>query len=153
MTMPKMRLLLIPILISAGCISSCGVEMSQDCKAFFFDLTTQQQVNEFRKYPVEQQLELYLCGMRIEPPQIGFAWYIADHGEKVIPFLVDRLRQENDESKRRDIIYIFEAMARGGDLEGRQDIVEIIQQVISTMKGSKEESEQMLARIKMHIEQ
>jgi hypothetical protein len=154
MLMHQIRLLLlIFVLISAGCISSCGVKMSQDCKAFFFDLTTAQQEKEFRTYPIEKQLELYLCGMHIEPPQIGFAWYIADNGEKIVPFLVERLRSERDEFKQTNIIYIFEAMAAKGHLKGRQDIVDIIQQVISAMKGHKEESGEMLARIKRSIQQ
>jgi hypothetical protein len=107
--------------------------MPSDCRDFYA-LTPEQRVAAFRTYPVEKQFELYRCGMRREPPDMGLALYIADGGEKAIPFLLDKLRTSDDEPTQSQIIDIFEAMSRRGYLQNRRDVVDQIRENVTRMK-------------------
>lgn len=142
------------MMVTVVCLScllrGCGGP-PEECRGFF-DLTRQQRELEFKGYPLEKQLDLYLCGMKVEPPQLGFAYNIADHGEKAIPVLVKRLKAPDNEIDQENIIYVFEVMSDRGLLRGRKDVIADISQVIDNMKISqvKQRSEERLKKIEIN---
>lgn len=105
---------------------------------------------EFKTYSLERQLEIYHCGMAWQPQQLDYAFFIAEGGEKNIPFLLEKLKTEDSEVDKTEIFYIFRAMAVKGLLEGRQDIIEQLEQIITVMKIQpfKEQAERDLVVIK-----
>jgi hypothetical protein len=142
-------LLLIVLLCSLGLIQGCQPDASADCKAFDA-LNANQQQAEFKHYPLEQQFEIFRCGVQREPPDIGLSVYIAAGGEKNVPFLLAKLRTEKSEAVQRYIIFVFEIMSRRGYLHGRQDVIDQSEEAISkmTIPFLKESSQESLKIIK-----
>lgn len=131
----------------------CGQSLPADCKVFYAKTASEQQV-AFKSYSVERQYEIFRCGTtQRHPPDIGLAGYIADGGEKNIPFLMEKLRTEESESVRRYIIFVFELMAVSGDLRGRQDVAAQVEQAVSklTIPFLKEEGQESLEKIKKSL--
>lgn len=146
--MPKMTLMLLPFLaIGSIVFRDCG-ERSPECTRFF-DLPREQRELHFEKYSVDKQIDLYLCGMKVEPPQFGFAGTIADRGETAVPTVLKRLKSADREIDQEDLIYILEVMSDRGLLNGRQDIIPAVNEVINNMKITqvKQNSLEMLKRI------
>lgn len=117
-------------LISAA---TCRQQMPSEYKEFF-DLPLPRQVEEFRRYPVSKQLDLYLYDWNyVHPSKVGFAYTIAERGEGVAPFLISSLNAEKNENSQDAIVHIFEIMFDRGFLKGREDILIVIRKVISNM--------------------
>jgi len=72
--------------------------------------------------------------MNREPPEIGYAAYIAESGDKDIPYLLQRLKAEQLEIRQMQIIDIFVVLAIKGNLRGRQDVVDQLEEVVVKMK-------------------
>jgi hypothetical protein len=133
--MTKLNAFFIAIALSFGLLVRCNSNMSAEC-AEFYALPKSQQEIVFKSYPLEKQFELYRCGMRREPPDMGLALPIADNGEKAIPLLLEKLKREKEEPTQSHIIDIFEAMSRRGHLNERRDVVENIRQIVAAMKST-----------------
>lgn len=127
--------IIILVLVPTLALGRCGFGMSSECAAFYAMPATDRRVM-IKTYPLERQFELYKCGMRREPPDLGIALEIADNGEKAIPFLNDQLSKAKDEPTQSHIIYVFETMSRRGYLRNRRDIVEKIRSVVAGMKST-----------------
>lgn len=123
----------------------------QDCRDVI-DVSREQGYAKFRTYPIEKQLDVYLCAMHVEPPDLGLADEIAKQGEPVIPALIERLKSSEREIDQEDIIYVFEVMSDSGTLRGRKDVIADISQVIDNMKISqvKQASEERLKKIQIN---
>jgi hypothetical protein len=125
-------------ILSAALIGSitCGKRMPSEYKEFFA-LPLSQQLEQFRTYPVSKQLDLYLYDWNyIHPAKVGFAYTIAERGETVAPFLVDRLILERNEHSQDAIIHIFEVMYERGLLRTGNHVVQTIRHVVANMKNS-----------------
>ena len=120
--------------ITCGCNPLSRFEMSAECKEFY-NLSPQQRETEFQTFPIETQIDLYICGMKREPPDMWLAFKIAEGGEKTIPYLIEKLKTTKKDYELDNIIMVFEIMSEGGRLRGRQDVVEQIKQAISAMKN------------------
>jgi len=130
--MPKMTTMSIMIsILSVVMTASCGPP--PECREFF-DLTSEQQENGFKGFPIEKQLDVFLCGMKIEPPETKLARYIADQGEDVVAPTVDRLKASKSLADQSDLIYLLVELSDRGYLKGRKDVVADISNVIDTMK-------------------
>jgi len=127
----------------------CG-ERPQECTEFL-ELPRQQRESQFKSYSIEKQIDLYLCGMKVEPPQLGFAYAIADGGEDAVSAVVQRLKAADKEIDQEDLIYILEVMSDRGLLRGRKGVVADISHVIDNMKISqvKQRSEERLKKIEI----
>ena len=125
--------------------------MSAECRQFFLEQRLEEAEAKFKTYPREKQLELYFCGMKVEPPELWPAVAIADEGAQVIPFLLDRLKTEN-ELNQYNIIYIFEFLAMKGHLRGKPEVILQLKQVVSVMKHHviKKEAQQSLENIEKY---
>ena len=112
----------------------CGEPMSATCKEFY-SVAAVQRVDRFKQYPIEKQYEIYKCGTtQMHPPQTGLAIYIANGGEKNIPFLLEKLKAEDSEGMRGNVIFVFELMAGRGYLHGRKDVAEEVEKAVAKMK-------------------
>jgi hypothetical protein len=72
--------------------------------------------------------------MNREPPESGYAAYIAEGGEQVIPYLLKRLKAEPLEITKTRILDIFTVLAVKGNLRGRQDVIDELERVVSNLK-------------------
>lgn len=143
------KLLLITLLMSVGTLASCMWFLPAECRQFF-DMPQERQKEEFRGYPIEKQVRVYICGMRHEPPQIMLAADIAAGGPDNIPYLLGRLKTDPNEGNKADIIFIFSMLAAHGHLKGRQDIVAELEQVVASIKqpGYRDKAKRSLEAIK-----
>lgn len=90
------------------------------------EIPKEQRYIEFRKLPIEKQLEIYLVAMsRSHPPNREFADDIAEQRENIIPFLIEKIKEYRNEASlsqisitrkgatqimRQDILFIFHTM-------------------------------------------
>ena len=121
------------LIILSGCYGCPPTILPRECREFFA-LPSREQESKFRSYPVEKQVDLYLCGMNREPPEIALAAYIAEGGDKNIPYLLQRLKAEKLEISQTHVIDIFVVLSIKGNLRGRQDVVDELEQVVAKMK-------------------
>src|SRR5437763_1430786 len=68
-----------------------GCSLPAECRNFS-ELTAEQRHAEFHSYPIERQLDVYLCMMKTEPPHSELADDIADRGTEAIPFVVAKMK-------------------------------------------------------------
>lgn len=122
----------------------------QECRDVI-DVPREQGYATFRSYPLEKQLDVYLCGMHVEPPQIGLADEIAKQGDSTIPVVLQKLKTSEREIDQEALIYLFQVMSDRGLLRGRKDVIMEIGQVIDNMKISqvKQRSEESLKKIQI----
>src|ERR1041384_5195319 len=76
--------------MTLGSSPSCGSREHPQCDQYdrFFSLgPTDQRDAEFLRYPIETQLEVYICGWYYEPGPRYYADFIANRGEEAIPFV------------------------------------------------------------------
>lgn len=106
----------------------------QECAHFYNDLAPGQQRAEFLSYDREKQVDVYLCGMRTEPPDYEAAHYLAGEGTTVIPILLQRLKKDTNDFHRDALVHVFLIMAVNGELKGRQDVADELRLRIQEMK-------------------
>lgn len=148
--MSKMIAVVFFVLLASLLFRGCE-QRPQDCRDVI-DVPREQGYAKFRTYPIEKQLDVYLCAMHVEPPDLGLADEIAKQGQPVIPALIERLKSSEREIDQEDIIYVFEVMSGSGMLRGRKDVIADISQVIDNMKISqvKQASEERLKKIQIN---
>jgi hypothetical protein len=147
--MPMRLTLLACLLFLLFICPRCGESMPSACKEFY-SLTATQQNEIFKNYSIERQYKIYRCGTtQRHPPDMGLAIYIAEGGQKNIPFLLTQLGDEGDEAMQRYIIFVFELMANRGYLRGRNDVAKQVESVVAKMKVPflKEVSQESLNKI------
>jgi hypothetical protein len=103
----------------------------------FRRLPPERQHAEFRRFPIDKQIDFYLYSMNREPPDTSFADDIARRGKEVIPFLLARLQNERAEYRQYDIIFIFEVMHRNhNSLGDEEEAIRTIEEVVARMRDS-----------------
>jgi hypothetical protein len=129
----------------------CTTRRSPECEAFVALSPAERQI-ESRKYTTDKQIDIYLCAMKQEPPDLELADQISDGGQAVIPLLIERLKTVNSEVDQHDLIYVFEVVSRRGYLRGRADVVAQISDVVDNMKlaPTKEDSQARLKKIQIN---
>lgn len=150
--MSKMIIVVLFQFILLSCVFFRGCEeRSQECRDVI-DVPRAQGYAKFETYPIPKQLDVYLCAMRIEPPDLGLADLIAKRGENAIPIVVQRLKSANREIDQEDMIYLLEIMSDRGLLRGRKDVIAEISDTIDSMKISqvKQSSLDRLKRIQIN---
>jgi hypothetical protein len=132
-----MRFVLRPSVIAALLIylnsfGACPPRPSSECRAFY-ELSDEQRKERVRTASLEKQIDLYKCGMYQEPPA-DYASEIADGGEKVIPYLLERIKAEQSETfQDAGLLHIFEESAKKGYLRGRRDVIEQLRPIVSAI--------------------
>ena len=149
--MSKMMAVLFQItLLSCFFFRACE-QRPQECRDVI-DVPREQGYAKFETYPIEKQLDVYLCAMHVEPPDMGLADLIAKRGESATPIVVQKLKTADREIDQEDLIYLLEVMSDRGLLRGRKDVIADISQVIHNMKISqvKHTSEERLKKIQIN---
>lgn len=146
-----MCLILLALLLQAS-EAGCRPEPPSQCKEFFA-LPMDQRETKFRTLSLDEQLTVYRCGMKRRPPTISLGYQIADGGEKIIPHLMEELRNEKDEWLQAALIDIFRVMSSDGHLRGRTDVVKEIKDTVSRMKitGIRKEAEESLRTVEKNV--
>jgi len=133
------------------CLTLRGCEQRpQECRDVV-DVPREQGYTKFRSYPLEKQLDVYLCAMHVEPPDLGLADLIAEQENSAIPTVVEKLKTAEREIDQDNLIYLLEVMSDRGLLRGRKDVIADISEVIDNMKirQVKQRSEERLKKIQI----
>jgi hypothetical protein len=118
-------------LLASVCLhTSC---FRQDCGRFY-DLSEPNRRAEFLSYDPEKQVDVYLCGLAIEPPDYAASEYMTEEADAVIPVLLKRLKKETNDFHKSAIVRVFFLMAVEGELRGRQDIVDQLTPEVQAIK-------------------
>ncbi|MGH7791476.1 MAG: hypothetical protein ACREOB_04095 [Thermodesulfobacteriota bacterium] len=77
-------------------------------------------------YPLEDQIEIYLLGIRYRhPPAIYLGQTLALHGEKILPDMVRRLDNAKEDWEKRYLLFVLGYMSCWEvDLSEREEIIE-----------------------------
>lgn len=130
-------------------LTACGPRMPAEYQ-WFFNLSPEQQHAEMIKFPIEKQVDYYLVGMSyVHPPRMGLVEDIAKQGKNALPYLMKRLREEREDGKREDIIYIFKEMSLfHHDLRNEKEVLRVLNETIVSMKEPwKQRSQERLKEI------
>lgn len=136
------------VLLTSAQGSSCGPDTPRVCKEFY-DLSGHVRENEFPKYGVNKQLDIYRCEMQKKPPASGWAYDIAKGGEGKLLAVTQRLKGEQDPVMQYHFIHLLQIMSEQDYFRRRQDIVEEVRGVISRMSYSpaRSKAEEALSEI------
>jgi hypothetical protein len=91
---------------------------------------------EFRKLPIEKQVEFYLIrAANSHPSDRSFANDIAERGEDAFPYLLELLEKEPEDYRRYHIIWIFRQIhVNTLDLRNRKEIIDALERAVEKMK-------------------
>lgn len=125
-----------------------ALEMVFSCRAqqveqAFFDRPLGDRLHRLRQYSLEDQYKIFRYGNDvIEPPLMDLAEPIAARGAGAVPFLVRQLNAQPDDLKTRDILLIFQTMARSKsyDVKGDSALMHLLASRVAGMKSHKWQS-------------
>ena len=141
------------LVVYLGTLIQCGNDTPPEYRRLFRLQTDQQQLDDLKKYSLEQQIDIYIYAMQREPPSTQFAKFLASNGKKVIPLLLIRLKEEKSEHVKVDSIRVLVDMHTDHcSLKDEKEVIETIRRVISGMRDTsyKEWAE---AELKVILEQ
>jgi hypothetical protein len=78
----------------------------------FYKLPNDQQEEQFRKFPIQKQIDFHIQAMSLEPPEMKFAQLIANRGESVISPVLARLKTDRHDRRLLDYMLIFKDFCR-----------------------------------------
>jgi hypothetical protein len=113
----------------------------------FSSLPSEQKMVEFRNYPTAKQVDFFIYEFRyVHPFHTDFAFTIAERGDEVIPYLISRMKQEEDERNKLAVLYIFKINFQYGKLHKHEAAMSEIKEIVAGMKrpAVKESAEEML---------
>jgi hypothetical protein len=133
------------------CFLSAGCQYPQDY-VDLMNLPPEERRLEFRKLPIEKQVEFYLIrASHSHPSDLSFADDIAARGEDAIPYLLERLEKEPEDYRKEHIMWIFQQIhVNAIDLRNRKEVIDALERVVEKMKDPfwKESSQTTLQFIK-----
>ena len=103
------RLSLIIAVLTVCGWSRCGSGTPSEYKELF-TLPLDQQEQRFKQFPLDEQVEIYLRAMYVEPPLTRYASYIGSNGQKVLPVLLARLEREPSDTAKAHLFYAFKVI-------------------------------------------
>ncbi len=135
--------------VLAMCGSACG---RIECWKFS-NLSLEEQEVAFAHRPPNEQLDIALCGLNMEPSDDRFADEFVKGGEQNVPFLLQRLRKEKSETIQEHILSIFQTMAKEKMLKGKVDLYTELESVVDkmTFESTKAWSRKHLEAIRINL--
>jgi len=98
------------ICVAIALASNCTAKSIEEA---FFDKPAHSRLERFANYSLEDQYKIFRYGNdRIEPPVMELAEPIAAKGKTAVPFLRAQLQRAKDDLTVRDILRVFQTMAR-----------------------------------------
>jgi len=88
------------------------IECNDDEFAKFRQLSETRQHQVFDNMTLAEQIDLHLKAMSSEPPDTKYADWIAERGAEIIPVVLSRTDEQEDDSRRIDLLVIFEALCK-----------------------------------------
>ena len=118
----------------------------------FLALPFSERPRALASYPLREQVDLYLSAMLVKhPPQLELADVLAASGSEVLPILIERIRGEEHDLDKVNLIYVVERMQELGYLPIASDakIMAALRAEIASMKdgGWRTTAEESLERI------
>ena len=93
---------------------SCN-EKSIEAEFFYNERNRINREVELEKYPLEQQYRIFKYGNQvIHPPQKSLARVVAKRGKPALDYVLEQVRNHQDDLDIRDSMVIFTALERGG---------------------------------------
>jgi hypothetical protein len=144
----RARFLLFATGITLTLCLSTRTRAGSDSKVFWA-LPVRERPKAIRTYDLGEQLDLYLQGMRREPPDYGLADAVAGNGHEIIAPALQRLEREHSDLDRVSLIYL---LSRAGTCyEVRKDATSLtaVRNAVASMKtpAGREEGEESLKDI------
>lgn len=139
--------------------SNCGFtsvnkdEVPPKYKAFFFEMTPEQQAAAFDNSSVEDQIDYYVASFKYEHPgRAGYGEIIAKrHGKAAVTPLLKRIREEKYPAGKFDLMYVLEAIHRTSyNLKNDREVIETLRAEQSKMN---ERDKQTIERVLKYIEE
>jgi hypothetical protein len=105
------RALVVSFMAASGCVPERG-PIPQEYRAILAMPTGHPRTEAFRRFPVKDQVNIYLLGMKTEhPPPMGFAWEVARNGKTALPYLAQALREAESTAPVDDVMTVLELIA------------------------------------------
>ena len=145
----KFALLLSILSLGPGLQGTCGYHAPPEYNRIF-ELPSDQQRVEFRKLPLDKQLDMFRYAIFREPPSIQYVNFLASDGREVLPQLLQRLREEKNDYAKAMLIRVFREMHEEYyNLRSEDDIIDILKRESGTIRDStwREESEKYIKSI------
>ena len=83
--------------------------MPKLCKDYYI---TKHAREPLENYPIEEQIDIYLCGYRYLHPPNGDHRALARNGVNILPLLLDRLERAEDDNTRWALFLVFRDIGR-----------------------------------------
>ncbi len=134
-------------------LSACSRGEHEDVIDAFLKKNLTERRIAILEYPLEMQVELYVAAlMRKHPPDLGLASSVARNGEKIVPFLVQRLKTETFDISKMELIEVFERMQNLGtyNVASNAELMHFLEQQVQTIEhpSSKKFANGFLNKIK-----
>jgi hypothetical protein len=116
--------------------TTCNHERSADASRLLA-LPPSERPAELKKYPLLEQVELFLTAMYAEHPRdLGLEEALASNGAPMVPVIVERLKSEAKDESQLYLIQVLGTMQQFGycDVKSQGEVVRTVEDVISTMK-------------------
>ncbi len=127
------------VVLAAGCVLfTCRrPDIPEKYREFVFELDYPEQVEEFGRRPLDEQLDLYLIEMRYRrPPPRGYARMIAARGSEAVPFVLERLQRAERHMEKVNTILVLSIIATDYDSSIASDptIISVIRNSIESLE-------------------
>jgi hypothetical protein len=125
-------------MIYAGSHALSGRVDGHDCKSTLnMAASVNPRASLFKGHDAQTQYVIYICGVQQTRPAIdGLAAAYAMEGKKAVPFLKQKLAAAKYDLTIKDIMKVFEEMARRGtyDVAGDAELMDIMTYAIPRIK-------------------
>src|SRR6266540_3617316 len=147
--------LMIMMLVLPGLMyTTCGkTPVTPNGYRSFSSLPPGQQTKEFGSYPISKQVDYFIFEFRyVHPFSNSLAFVIADRGDQAVPYMLNRIKSENDDRDKLAILYIFKIMFEHDHPTDPQGTLAALRDVVSKMKtpSVKQSADGMLGVIESH---
>jgi hypothetical protein len=116
-----LREIAVPIVCALGCLAAFACQ-SKTVEEKFFEQPFADRLQRLRQYSLQEQYKIFRFGNdKIEPPLMDLAEPISDRGNAAVPFLIGQLNANPDDLTVRDILLIFETMAKSRTYNVKED--------------------------------
>jgi hypothetical protein len=121
-----------PLVLAVCVIRGCG---PPDDFTRFRNLPPEQQKAEFKALPIDKQIDYYILDQAHEPPRMDLGEDITRQGKSVLPDLLRRLRAEEEDYRRRDIISLIALMHKKYEpLNENREVIDTVENAVEQMQ-------------------
>lgn len=147
-----MHTILLSLLLYSTFNFGCGTPMPNDCQ-HYYSMPMSRREEVLRSYSIDKQYQIFRCGMEnIQPQDKGPAFIIAERGEQVIPFLLEKIETENGDAVG-EILLVFQVLSEEGYLQRKEDVMTRLEQRVASIENryAREQAHKRLLEIQANI--